>query len=196
MPRLVWLTTTTQKSINELDAILTDVAQLCCQAVNATSVRISTTNPDSETMTVIAEYNSPQHIQDDAGSVLVVPLLAEDEAIGCIEVRENRRKRDFTDDETQIVRLAAAQVSQTIQNARLQQALDESRAQAARNEARFRALFEQSNDAVFIADLQGIGLNANQHAANMLGYDLEEMSGLTYRDVVAPSELSQKARMP
>ncbi len=55
-------------------------------------------------------------------------------------------------------------------------------------ELRYRALFEQSNDAVFILDLQGKHLEANRRAAQMLGYTPEEIIGLSYRDIVIPDE--------
>ena len=40
------------------------------------------------------------------------------------------------------------------------------------SELRFRSLFEQTHDAVFILDLEGNHLAANQRAADMLGKDL------------------------
>lgn len=42
-------------------------------------------------------------------------------------------------------------------------------------EERFRLLFEQSNDAVFIHDLQGKIMDANSRACEMLGYSREEL---------------------
>jgi PAS domain S-box-containing protein len=61
------------------------------------------------------------------------------------------------------------------------------------SEARYRALFEQSHDAVFILSLEGTYLAANQRAAQMLGYSLEELLKLSYRDVSA--ELTESAEV-
>ena len=58
-------------------------------------------------------------------------------------------------------------------------------------ELRYRSLFEQSNDAVFILDLAGNHLQANQRAAEMLGYSAEEIINLSYRDLVVPDQHSQ-----
>ncbi len=61
----------------------------------------------------------------------------------------------------------------------------------ARSERRARALFNQSNDAVFLFDLNGEQLEANQRAAEMLGYTYDETLTLSYREVVAPDEQIQ-----
>ena len=47
------------------------------------------------------------------------------------------------------------------------------------SETRYRALFEQSNDAVFLLDFQGRHIVANQRAADMLGYSVDEIQGLS-----------------
>ncbi len=44
-------------------------------------------------------------------------------------------------------------------------------------EHRFRALFEQTNDAIFLIDLDQRILAANQQAADLLGYGLDELIG-------------------
>ena len=43
------------------------------------------------------------------------------------------------------------------------------------SEARFRSLFEQTHDAVFLLDLDGQYLTANQRAADMFGISMEEL---------------------
>ena len=59
------------------------------------------------------------------------------------------------------------------------------------SEHRYRSLFEAANDAIFILDLQGNHITANQRATQMLGYDLEELIGLSFKDIVMPEELHQ-----
>jgi len=60
----------------------------------------------------------------------------------------------------------------------------------ARSERQYRALFDQSNDAVFLIDLDGNHLQTNQRAADMLGYSLAETAALNYREVVDPGEVA------
>ena len=53
---------------------------------------------------------------------------------------------------------------------------------------RYQALFNQSNDAVFIIGLDGIIQNVNQRAAEMHGYEIEEMIGMHTKDLAVEEE--------
>lgn len=57
-------------------------------------------------------------------------------------------------------------------------------------ELQYRSLFEQSNDAVFIVDLEGNYIHVNQRAADMFGYRLDEIINLSVRDLVMPDQYS------
>lgn len=48
---------------------------------------------------------------------------------------------------------------------------------------KFEALFERTQDAVFLLDLEGRHLSVNQRACEMFGYTKEEMLSMTYRDL-------------
>lgn len=81
------------------------------------------------------------------------------------------------------------QASTVIQRLQAVKSLQES-------EMRYRSLFEQSNDAVFILDLEGAHQHVNQRAADMLGYEsATEIVGLTYRDIIVPSQQTQSRRV-
>ncbi len=56
----------------------------------------------------------------------------------------------------------------------------------------YRALFEQTHDAVFIMDLKGNHLAVNQRAADMLGYKVHEILGLSVADTSAQQEQSRE----
>ena len=58
------------------------------------------------------------------------------------------------------------------------------------SEQRFRALFEQSPDALFLIDMEGRHIETNRRAADMLGYTVEEMQTLTVNDLSAEPEES------
>lgn len=62
------------------------------------------------------------------------------------------------------------------------------------NEVRYRSLFEQSNDAIFIFDLDLIFVEVNQQAADMLGYTVDEIIGRTGADFVFLDENYKVAR--
>jgi PAS domain S-box-containing protein len=56
------------------------------------------------------------------------------------------------------------------------------------NETKYRALFECANDAVFLLSSEGKHVMVNKRAADMLGYSIKKLIGLSYRDIVALSE--------
>jgi PAS domain S-box-containing protein len=56
------------------------------------------------------------------------------------------------------------------------------------SEMKYRALFEYANDAVFILDSEGKHVMANEKAASMLGYSVQELIGMSAKEVVAASE--------
>ncbi|MCU0499002.1 MAG: PAS domain S-box protein [Anaerolineae bacterium] len=57
-----------------------------------------------------------------------------------------------------------------------------------RSAMRYRALFEQANDAIFLLNVQGSHLAVNQRATQMLGYSFEELTKMSYRDIVVERE--------
>lgn len=59
------------------------------------------------------------------------------------------------------------------------------------NEQRYRALFERTNDGVFLFDLQGNFLEANLRGAKMLGCELEDLKGKRAGDFIVQSELKE-----
>ncbi len=62
------------------------------------------------------------------------------------------------------------------------------------SEARFRALFNQNHDGVFIIGLDGKTKDANQRAAEMLGYSIEELrEGKDRDDIAAPEAPSDNS---
>ena len=60
------------------------------------------------------------------------------------------------------------------------------------SEARYRALFEQSHDAVFILNLNAQHITANERAAEMLGYTVDEIQKLSMRDLSVEIPESEK----
>jgi len=72
-------------------------------------------------------------------------------------------------------------VSDITERKRLEDARTES-------EALYRALFENANDAVFLLGLDGLHVKVNRMAAEMTGYAVEELVGLSMKDLVAPNE--------
>jgi len=57
---------------------------------------------------------------------------------------------------------------------------------------RFKGLFENNNDAVFFLDSEGRHIDANEKAVELLGYSIEELRKMSFRDVV-PSEAQKES---
>lgn len=55
----------------------------------------------------------------------------------------------------------------------------------------YHSLFEQQHDAVFILDLAGRHLEANRRAGELLGYSVEEIQQLSFRDLSAEQAESE-----
>lgn len=60
-----------------------------------------------------------------------------------------------------------------------------------RNQARYRALFGQTHDAVFILGLDARHIDANQRAADMLGYTLDEIKKISVYETSAETGKSE-----
>ena len=61
------------------------------------------------------------------------------------------------------------------------------------DESLYRALFEQTNDAVFIIGLDLRYIAVNSQAAEMLGYEIDELIGMSVSDIVALETHSEGA---
>jgi PAS domain S-box-containing protein len=61
-------------------------------------------------------------------------------------------------------------------------------AERLRNAMRYRALFEQSNDAVFLLNLEGKHIATNQRAADLLGYAVHELLQMEFRELIVHHE--------
>jgi PAS domain S-box-containing protein len=62
------------------------------------------------------------------------------------------------------------------------------------SEQNFRDLIENSPDGIIIADEKGAHLFANQRAAEITGYSVEELQNITIREMTPPEELDKYKR--
>ena len=94
--------------------------------------------------------------------------------------------------QVRLLETIATQAAVAIENSRLYEKAQEEIRQREKAERRYRALFEQSHDAVFILDMKGKHLAVNQRAADLLGYTVEELSRMTAMDISAQKNESKK----
>ncbi|MCK5004036.1 MAG: PAS domain S-box protein [Candidatus Aminicenantes bacterium] len=62
-------------------------------------------------------------------------------------------------------------------------------------EQRYRALFERTNDAVFLFSLEDIHMEVNQQAADLLGYSVEEIVGQPISNFTKPGEKRESQKI-
>ncbi len=64
-------------------------------------------------------------------------------------------------------------------------------AQIKESEEKYRTLVQQAAEGIFIADLEGNYLEANDSAAKLTGYSVEELKKMNNRDISDPEELKK-----
>lgn len=100
-------------------------------------------------------------------SQIIVPLNSKGRIIGTLCVA-NRRPRQFLPQEVQLLSAIGNQIAIAMENARLYQ---EQQVTA----AEYRGIFENASDAIWIQDLDGNILAANNATATLTGYSHEEL---------------------
>jgi len=112
--------------------------------------------------------------QEGIKSMLIVPMKCREEVKGtlCIASREYR---EFAKEETELLSTVASQIYICVENARLYQKQVEMMEQLRNSEKSYRELFESAHDAIWIHDLHGNIMAANEPAARLIGFDTEEI---------------------
>jgi PAS domain S-box-containing protein len=112
--------------------------------------------------------------QEGIKSMLIVPMKCEEKVKGtlCIASREYRK---FTEEEEELLITVGSQIYICVENVRLYQEQARTMEQLRDSESNYRELFESAHDAIWIHDLHGNILAANEAAAKLLGFDTEEI---------------------
>ncbi|MBB6186643.1 ATP-binding sensor histidine kinase [Rhodanobacter sp. MP7CTX1] len=128
-----------------------------------------------------------------ARSVLCIPILKQAMLLGILYLENNLTPDAFTPSRMAILKLLASEASISMENARLYQDL-------ANRESRIRRLVDANIIGIFIWDLQGRILEANEAFLRMLGYDHEDPASkhLRWTDLTPPEWLDgdRGKRMP
>jgi PAS domain S-box-containing protein len=118
--------------------------------------------------------------QRQARSVLCLPLLNQAKVIGVLYLENNLAPRVFVPARLAVLKLLASQAAIALENARLYQDLAE-------REAKIRRLVDADVIGIFIWDLDGRLLDANDAFLRMVQYTREDLSaGLRWFDMTPP----------
>jgi two-component system cell cycle sensor histidine kinase/response regulator CckA len=117
----------------------------------------------------------------NAGAIMLAPVVYDGEARGIVGVR-SADPTAFGDDDIETARLLAQSAAVALRNAALVERLADS-------ERRYRELYDQSADATLVSDTDGKLLDANEAAAALLWYTVEELREMHVSVLVDPIEL-------
>jgi PAS domain S-box-containing protein len=128
-------------------------------------------------------FSGDEYIQRQrARSILCMPLLKQNRLIGALYLENNLAPDAFTSDRLAILSLLASQAAISLENTRLYSDLQE-------REARIRRLVDSNIIGIFVWDLDGRIIDANEAFLRIVGYGRDDLvSGrLRWRDLT-PAE--------
>ncbi|MGF6935584.1 PAS domain S-box-containing protein [Paraburkholderia sp. UCT70] len=124
--------------------------------------------------------------QRRARSVLCLPLMNQARLIGALYLENNLTTRVFAPARIAVLRLVASQAAIALENAHLYRNLAE-------REAKIRRLVDANIIGIFIWDLEGHVLDANDAFLRIVGYDREDLIAgrLRWMDLTPPEWLAR-----
>lgn len=114
-------------------------------------------------------------------SLVVVPMISSHKFIGFLGFDAVHAAKTWSEDDIALLRIVGEILVNALERKHNEEALHKS-------EQIYRALFERTNDAVFLISLEGRHLAVNQRASELLGYTVEELLQLTVHHIVVPDE--------
>jgi two-component system cell cycle sensor histidine kinase/response regulator CckA len=118
-----------------------------------------------------------------AGAIVLAPVVYDGATRGILGVR-SADPEAFCKDEIETTRLLAQSAAIALRNAALVERLADS-------ERQYRELYDQSADATLVSDLDGNLLDANEAAAALLWYTVEELRTMHASSLIEPCELEE-----
>ena len=120
---------------------------------------------------------------------LIVPMILRDSITGivCIAMR---RPRQFPTDEIELLTAVGTQIATAIENARLYEKERLTAQRLAVSERNYRRLFENANDAIWVHDLEGNIIAANEATEKLVGYSVKELTKMNVRNFLPDESLS------
>jgi len=129
--------------------------------------RALTLHSNTECMT---EIEAAQFLKYGIHSMLFVPIISNGALLGCIEIWESRRRREFTLAEIRLAQAMAGHAAGILEKSNLFETLE-------RREAYFRALIENSAEGIAILNAQGIIRYIASAEEDMTGFKTRELLG-------------------
>lgn len=170
------------------DEFVQDAAQAPCGSLGQQVM--AARQPVYSSADQIRAQNVPVLIHEGLRAYGVVPLRHQKQVIACF-VLASHTVEDISATDRDMIEEIAVEVGSALVRIQAQEDLQHSHNELLASQARYRALFEQTHDAVFILDLEGRHLEVNQRAADMLGYTVAEANRLTVHETSGEIDRTQ-----
>ena len=121
-------------------------------------------------------------------SQVIAPLKSKGKVMGtlCVAMHTHRQ---FRQDEIELLTAIGNQIGVAVENARLYEQERKVAEQLRASEERYRQLFESANDAIWVHDMDGNIISANDAASRLTGYGVEELSNTNVRSFLSEEGL-------
>ncbi len=127
-------------------------------------------------------------IEEKIQSELIVPLKSKGKVLGTLCVATHKRY-EFRRDEINTLTAIGNQIGVALENARLYEKEREVAEKLRISEERYRQLFESANDAIWINDIDGNMISANESANRLVGDNLESLSHTSVHSLLSDESL-------
>jgi len=118
-------------------------------------------------------------------SLVALPLHVEGRVMGALAIYAGEPDA-FHPEELRLLEELAGDLSYGIESRRVRQSQARAEEAVLQAAAEFRAVFESTNDAIFITGLDGRHLEVNQAACRSLGYTHDELVGMAIDEMDSP----------
>lgn len=126
--------------------------------------------------------------EEGIGSLLVVPMKSKGSVVGTLSVA-SRSRRQFPRDDVELLTAIANQVGVAIENARLYEKERLATQKLAVSERSYRGLFENAHDAIWVHDLDGNYIVANEASEEVTGYGVGELKKMNVKHFLSEDGL-------
>jgi PAS domain S-box-containing protein len=127
--------------------------------------------------------------QRHARSILCLPLINQGKLIGILYLENNLTPRVFTPERITVLRVLASQAAISLVNTRLYRDLED-------RERKIRRLVDANIIGIFVADLEGRVVEANDAFLRIIGYDREDLnSGRVRWNDLTPQEWGERIEL-
>ena len=138
-----------------------------------------------------SQFSTDEYLREHhAKSVLCLPIVKQTRLLGMLYLENNLTPHAFTPARMAVLKLLASEAAISMENARLYRDLAE-------REARIRRLVDANIVGIFIWDLQGRILEANDAFLRMVGYDREDLvsTPIRWTDLTPPEWLARDEQL-